>query len=97
MVSRAAELFDTSFPDPQENGRALCEALIRADTEAEVEAVLSDAGYWDDIDVWSVFGANPANASVIGGQQEAPEAALVEKIVNSIDARLLDACRQAWP
>ena len=94
MVSRAAGLFDTSFSDPQVSGRALCEALIRADSEAEVEAVLRDAGYWDDIDAWSVFGANPANASVIGGQQEAPEAALVEKIVNSIDARLLDACRQ---
>lgn len=94
MVSRAAGLFDTSFSDPQLSGRALCEALIRADTEAEVETVLKDAGYWDDIDAWSVFGANPANASVIGGQQEAPEAALVEKIVNSIDPRLLDACRQ---
>ena len=94
MVSHAAGLFDISFSGAPEDGRALCEALIRADTEAEVEAILSDAGYWDDIDAWSVFGDNPANASVIGGQQEAPEAALVEKIVNSIDARLLDACRQ---
>lgn len=94
MVSGAAGLFDTSFPNLPQDGRALCEALIRADTEAAVEAILSDAGYWDDIDAWSVFGDNPANASVIGGQQEAPEAALVEKIVNSIDARLLDACRQ---
>lgn len=94
MVSGAAGLFDAPLLDLPEDGRALCEALIRADTEAEVEAVLTDAGYWDDIDAWSVFGANPANASVIGGQQEAPEAALVEKIVNSIDARLLDACRQ---
>ncbi len=94
MVSREAGLFDTSFSEPSGDGRTLCEALIRADSEAEVEALLTDAGYWDDIDAWSVFGANPANASVIGGQQEAPEAALVEKIVNSIDARLLDACRQ---
>ena len=94
MVSHAAGLFDTSFSDAPEDGRALCEALIRADTEAEVEGILRDAGCWDDIDAWSVFGDNPANASVIGGQQEAPEAALVEKIVNSIDARLLDACRQ---
>jgi len=94
MASGAAGLFDTSFSNPPDDGRALCEALIRADGEAEVEAILRDAGYWEDIDAWSVFGANPANASVIGGQQEAPEAALVEKIVNSIDARLLDACRQ---
>ncbi|MDE0269190.1 MAG: hypothetical protein OXI96_09225 [Acidimicrobiaceae bacterium] len=71
--------------------KSLCEQLIRADTEAEVEAVLRNAGYWDDIEAWVVSGANPANASVISGQQATTEAALVEKIVNSIDARVLDA------
>ncbi len=59
MESRAAGLFDTSFSDPQLSGRALCEALIRADTEAEVEDVLREAGYWDDIEAWSVFGDSP--------------------------------------
>ena len=92
--SRDAGLFDSPGPGSSLSGRALCEALIRADSEAEVESVLRDVGYWDDIDAWTVFGGNEANASVIGGQQASPEAALVEKIVNSIDARLLDACRQ---
>ena len=82
----------TSQPTSPE--RQLCECLIRADTEAEVESLLRDAGYWDDVDDWAVFGDNPANASMIGGQQEAVEAALVEKIVNSIDARMLNACRE---
>ena len=85
-------LFDLSESDT--TGQSLCEQLIRADTEAEVEVVLQKAGYWDDIEAWMVFGANAANASVIGGQQEARDAALVEKIVNSIDARMLDACHR---
>ncbi len=94
MTSRSSSLFDP--PDHTFSGSAqeLCDRLIKADTESEVEAALGEFGYWDDIDAWSVFGSNPANASVIGGQQEAPESALVEKIVNSIDARLLDACQQ---
>ena len=41
-----------------------------------------------------VFGGNSANASMIGAQQEAAESALVEKIVNSIDARMLNACHE---
>ena len=71
--------------------QSLCEQLIRADTEAEVETLLRNAGYWAD-DAWAVFGDNDANASMVGAQQETPEAALVEKIVNSIDARMLNAC-----
>ena len=73
--------------------RSLCERLIRAASETEVQQVLG--GYWGDGSAWVDFGGNPANASVIGGQQEAAEAALVEKVVNSIDARLLNACREA--
>lgn len=30
-----------------------------------------------------------------GNQQSSPEAALVEKLVNSVDARLISACREA--
>ena len=74
--------------------RRLCDRLIRADTEAGVEQALHDAGYWDDVEQWTDFGDNPANASMIGAQQEAVESALVEKIVNSIDARMLNACHE---
>ncbi len=75
------------------NNQALCEELIRADTEKEVELLLMKADYWDNIDFWAAFGDNSANASVIGAQQADAESALVEKIVNSIDARLLNACQ----
>ena len=86
-------LFDPRHHESRISTQSLCEELIRADTEAEVEALLK-AGYWHDAEAWTAFGANAANASVIGGQQESAEAALVEKIVNSIDARMLDACRK---
>ncbi|MDE0269556.1 MAG: hypothetical protein OXI96_11110 [Acidimicrobiaceae bacterium] len=90
--SASPSLFDSVNHGSILTIRSLCEELIRADTEEKVESVLKDTGYWDDTSAWAVFGANEANASVIGGQQEAAEAALVEKIVNSIDARMLDAC-----
>lgn len=86
-------LFDP--PESSNPEQRLCERLIYADTEAEVEEALKAVGYWDDIEAWAIFGDNAANASVIGGQQEAADAALVEKIVNSIDARMLDACHKA--
>ena len=91
---------DTSHPQPpgivpaRSAEHRLCLQLIDADTEADVETTLRNAGYWDDLNHWTVFGDNPANASMIGAQQEAVESALVEKIVNSIDARMLNACRE---
>lgn len=56
----SSSLFDFMNHDSILSTRSLCEELIRADTEEEVEAVLKDAGYWDDPSVWAVFGANEA-------------------------------------
>lgn len=72
--------------------RDLCLSLMQAETEAEVVSTLRDSGYWDDPACWRFFDDNDGNYSTIGNQQSRPEAALVEKIVNSIDARLLNAC-----
>ncbi|WP_423915906.1 hypothetical protein [Candidatus Poriferisodalis sp.] len=77
MASRSSSLFEPLNHTFDENERALCERLIRADTESEVEAALREAGCWDDIGAWSVFGDNPANASMIGGQQETPAYSLL--------------------
>ena len=41
---------------------------------------------------WRAFGGNENNFSIIGNQQGAPEAALVEKLINSVDAVLLKEC-----
>src|SRR4051794_6278223 len=73
----------------------LCMALMRADTEDEVIATLKDAGYWDEPNAWRLFSDNENSFSVIGNQQAEAIAAFVEKIINSVDARLVDACRMA--
>jgi hypothetical protein len=75
-----------------EQVRAFCLALMRANSEAEVIGLLTRAGYWDEPEVWRFYGDNINNWSTIGNQQSRPDAAFVEKLVNSIDARLMDAC-----
>lgn len=68
--------------------------LMRADTEQKVVDLLTAAGYWDNIEYWRPYGDDENNYSTIGNQQSEAVAALVEKIVNGVDARLLDACLQ---
>jgi hypothetical protein len=69
--------------------------LLHADTEEDVIKVLKNAGYWDDPSIWRDYGDLEGNFATIGNQQSRPEAALVEKIVNSVDARLMNACFEA--
>ncbi|MGD0080184.1 MAG: hypothetical protein ABSB80_06000 [Methanoregula sp.] len=69
--------------------KELCLKLVKAETENEVISILKKARYWDDPDNWKNIGQNENNFSVIGNQQSKPEAALVEKLVNSIDAVLM--------
>jgi len=75
-----------------ERTRKLCIDLLHADSEEEVVNILRDAGYWDNPGVWRDYGDLEGNFATIGNQQSRPEAALVEKIVNSVDARLMNAC-----
>ena len=70
----------------------LCMALMRADTEDEVVDLLKSRGYWDADEYWRPIGDMENNFGTIGNQQSEAIAALVEKIVNSIDARLTNAC-----
>jgi hypothetical protein len=74
---------------PQE----LLTRLLKADTEAEVIAILTEAGYWNDPDVWRHYGDVPNNWGQGGNQQSLAEAALAEKIINSVDARLMNECQ----
>ena len=67
-------------------------ALVQADSEERVIQVLKDAGYWNNPAAWRLFGDNENNFSTIGNQQNSSDAALVEKLVNSIDAVLTDEC-----
>lgn len=72
--------------------RTLALKLLRADTEAEVVAILKEVDAWDDRQLWRLYGDKEGNFAQTGNQQALPEAALVEKIVNSCDSRLLLEC-----
>jgi hypothetical protein len=64
-------------------------ALMQANTEAEVVHLLDDAGYWHDDNAWRYYNDEPDNFDRAGNQQRNADAALVEKLVNSVDANLL--------
>ena len=72
--------------------KRLCLDLIHADTEEEVVRLLTEAGYWDDTRYWRHYGDVENNWGQSGNQQSLAEAALAEKIVNSVDARLINEC-----
>jgi len=72
--------------------KELCLSLIHADHEDDVIKILSDAGYWDNDANWRDLGDNENNYSIAGAQQADPVAALVEKLINSVDARLMNEC-----
>lgn len=74
------------------DARSMCLSLMKADTEADVVKLLTDAGYWNDSNAWRLFSDDENSFAVIGNQQAEAIAALVEKVINSVDARLANAC-----
>ena len=72
--------------------KKLCEELICCDSEEEAISTLTMHGLWEEESYWKTFGDLENNFSIIGNQQAKPESALVEKIVNSIDAMLMREC-----
>ncbi len=75
------------------DNRDLCFKLLQADTEQEVEELLSAVGLWSDKSKWRYLGDNENNFGSIGNQQSEAVAALTEKLINSVDARLMNECR----
>src|SRR4051812_13713101 len=73
-----------------------CDLLLKAESETEVEDALRKAGYLaDDANVWQPFGGFEMNLNQINNQQSDATAALVEKLINSIDAVLMAECHRA--
>jgi len=71
-------------------------SLLHSDDEDEVDRILSDFGFpITEESLWRPLGDNPGNFSTVGNQQEDGSAAMVEKLVNSIDAVLLSECYAA--
>jgi len=70
----------------------LCLNLAKAETEQEVIDILKKGKYWDEPDNWLFYGKIENNFSIIGNQQSLPESAIVEKLINSVDALLMREC-----
>jgi hypothetical protein len=66
--------------------------LAYCESESDVINVLMAADLWNNQKYWHPFGDIENNWSTIGNQQSEAEAALVEKIINSIDATLMKEC-----
>src|SRR5690625_1173599 len=78
---RKGEVMDTTLKvQPKE--LALC--LAKCESENEVIKYLKENDLWDSKH-WRSYGDNENNFSIIGNQQSSPDAALVEKLINSID------------
>ena len=76
------------LPKPGGDPRKLLDSLLEAQTEQQVHECLSGAGLLDDA-CWLPYGGVPNNSGSFGNQQESAAGALVEKVVNSIDAVLM--------
>lgn len=75
--------------------KKLCLSLIKADSEREVIDLLSASGMWEDPDAWRWLGDEEFNYSSVGNQQSRAEQAIVEKLINSVDAKLIAEARLA--
>jgi hypothetical protein len=75
-----------------DRAKDLCVALLNAASEDEVVGLLKQQRLWDDRDAWVPYGNVANNRGIVGNQQSSPVAALVEKLVNSVDAILMREC-----
>jgi hypothetical protein len=77
-----------------EKNLKLYQRLVSAETALEVREILIQEEYWDNLTLWRPFADNENNFSQIGNQQSEPVAAIVEKLVNSIDATLMNIAQE---
>jgi len=52
-----------------EETKALCLALMKADTEAELINLFKDANFWEDQSLWRYYGDNENNYGTIVSPQ----------------------------
>jgi len=74
------------------NVQELFWAFYRAEREAEVDSVLARHPDLQDPANWRPYGQNESNFGVVENQQASPIPALVEKLINSVDAILMRRC-----
>lgn len=74
------------------DNKSLALKLASCESEEEIISLLKAENLWINNSRWRNFGDVENNWSTIGNQQSDADAALVEKIVNSIDALLMKEC-----
>ena len=72
--------------------KKLCLELLKCDSEKSVIKILKKEGYWEDPNCWKPYGKVENNSGQISGQQSQADLSLVEKIINSVDAVLMNEC-----
>jgi len=70
----------------------LCRALMLTDDEDVAVEILKEEGLWDDPHNWRFYGDDELNWNRAGNQQIRSDFALNEKLVNTIDSRLMLEC-----
>ncbi len=75
-----------------EQVKELTITLARSSTEDDIVNVLKKTNLWEDESLWKEFDSSSGNWSTIGNQQSEADSALVEKIINSVDAVLIREC-----
>ena len=70
------------------DAREIIDSLLEAQTEQDVHECLKEAGLLDE-SCWLPYGGVPNNSGSFLNQQASARGALVEKVVNSIDAVLM--------
>jgi hypothetical protein len=68
--------------------------LLKSEDEADCLELLASAGLMN-LDLWCPLGDMENNFGIVHNQQSDPTGAMVEKIINSIDANLMAACYTA--
>lgn len=74
--------------------KSLALQLVHADTEKQVVKILQRYRLWEDDSAWKEINESAGNWSTIGSQQSSADAALVEKLINSVDAVLMRECKR---
>ena len=69
--------------------KKLALALAYATDQEQVKSILKKEGFWDDPESWRYYGDNENNFSTAGAQQNAPDTALREQVINAVDAYLM--------
>jgi hypothetical protein len=71
--------------------KKLCTELLHAESEQRVLEILTQYNLTDHRN-WKILGDMPNNRAMVNNQQQDPIGAMVEKVINQIDAVLTKAC-----